>query len=186
MGVGALARRDSARQLLRGAAGGLDVDARAIAAFAGLAAMPVATIYLPGPDILREDRDGWWRAVAQAERFLSEQIGRAESGDATVVVLCLDSHPGPGALGRMIVFDRVAARSVRIRPEDVAPSLLARAGVPPARDLPGRPVASLFDPGMLETATVATYGARVAPAGARSREVDREYLERLRSLGYLD
>jgi hypothetical protein len=86
----------------------------------------------------------------------------------------------------MVVFDRVAPRNVRLRPEDVAPSLLARAGIPPARDLPGRPAAALFAPGTVETVTVASYGDRVAPGPARARTSDRDYLEKLKSLGYID
>jgi hypothetical protein len=86
----------------------------------------------------------------------------------------------------MVVFDGAgAARNVKIRPEDVAPSILARLGVPPARDLDGRPVAGLFAPGSVETVTVATYGPRIAPPAAARPESDREYLEKLRSLGYL-
>jgi hypothetical protein len=87
----------------------------------------------------------------------------------------------------MVVFDGTAAapRSVRIRPEDAAPSILARSGVPPARDLPGAPVPALFAPGTLDSSTVASYGPRVVPAAAPAPESDREYLEKLRSLGYL-
>ena len=55
------------------------------------------------------------------------------------------------------------AKSVQVLPVDAAPSILARVGIPPARDLAGRPVASLFAPGTLETATVPSYGPRVAP-----------------------
>ena len=173
------------RELLRSAVGGLDVDARAIAAFERLGPQSVATVYLPGADILRDD-PRCPDAVTRVGSFLADQVARAESGDAVLVVLAMDSHPPPGALGRIAVFDGIAPRSVRIRPEDVAPSLLARAGVPPARDLPGRSVPALFKAGGLETTTVATYGGRIAREASRSREVDREYLERLRSLGYLD
>ena len=73
-----------------------------------------------------------------------------------------------------------------MRPEDAAPSILARAGVPAARDLSGRPVAgALFPAGTLETAGVPTYGPRVAPPASTAPESDEEYLEKLRSLGYL-
>jgi phytoene dehydrogenase-like protein len=39
--------------------------------------------------------------------------------------------------------------------------------------------------GTLETATVASYGPRVAPPASTAPERDQEYLEKLRSLGYL-
>ena len=59
------------------------------------------------------------------------------------------------------------------------------AGVPAARDQAGRAVDALFAPGTVETALVETYGPRLAPEGAQPKESDREYLEKLRSLGYL-
>jgi hypothetical protein len=56
-----------------------------------------------------------------------------------------------------------------------------------AADLPGHPVAALFPPGALETTTVPTYGTRAITAAApRSAFTDREYLEKLKSLGYLN
>ena len=104
-----------------------------------------------------------------------------------LIVLAVDSHPATdAALSRMVAFDAgLAHGTVRIRPEDIAPSILARAGIPAATDLAGRPVAALFSPGSLETAAVATYGPRVVPLAAAAPESDREYLEKLRSLGYL-
>jgi hypothetical protein len=68
----------------------------------------------------------------------------------------------------------------------VTPSVLARAGIPAARDLVGRPAGSLFASGSLETTTVASYGDRVAPSLPARRDTDREYLEKLKSLGYLN
>ena len=170
------------------ARGGSDVDRVAWAAFAEKA-LPdgpgVATVYLPSPDILRRDPEARAAAAAALETLLGSEIAAARSARRVLVVLAVDGHPAPGALGRMAVFDvGEAPRLVQIRPEDVAPSLLARAGVPVARDLTGRPAAALFAPGSLETTTVATYGGRVPPASAR-RVTDREYLEKLKSLGYL-
>ena len=87
----------------------------------------------------------------------------------------------------MVVFEgTTGAPAVSIRTEDVGPSILSRAGVPAARDVPGRPVTALFRPGTLETATVASWGERVAPPASVPRGSDREYLEKLKSLGYLN
>jgi hypothetical protein len=187
------------RQILGRAAGGLDVDRLAIDQFTAVTGESVATVYLPGPDILRDDADKRAAAVNRIDELLEKEAERASRGEGVLVVLAVESHPRPGerTLGRMVVFDgaehpvsgstRFAGSgiSLRVRPEDVAPSLLARAGVPAARDLPGRPVASLFRQGSLETETVSNYGPRVAPAPARSASSDREYLQRLKSLGYL-
>ena len=178
-------------QILAGATGGLSADRRALDALRPLRrpGHEVATVYLPGLDILRggdkpEERR---QAVEQAQRFLEDEVSRAIAGDEALVVLSADSHPSPAALGRMIVFDgRRPVRTVRIRPEDVAPSILARAGLPAAADLPGRPVAVLFAPGTLEPTTVPTYGPRLAPGATRPAATDREYLEKLKSLGYLN
>ncbi len=149
----------------------------------------LSTVYLPSLDITRNDKTARSEAAANVEMFLADQIDHAESDmhAFVLVVLLADSHPSPAGLGRMIVFDRGApqARRIHIRPEDVAPSILARAGIPVATDLPGRPVVSLFEPGRLDTSTVPTYGPRLAPVVIR-RGTDREYLEKLKSLGYLN
>jgi hypothetical protein len=177
-------------EILAGATDGSSADRRAIDALKmrRRGGQQAVTVYLPGLDILR-DKGGSeerLRAVEQLHRFLEDEVSRAVAGQQTLVILAVDSHASPSALGRMVVFDgRLPVKALRIRPEDVAPSILARAGVPAAADLPGRPVAALFPPGTLETATVPTYGPRSAPEGARSAATDREYLEKLKSLGYL-
>jgi hypothetical protein len=174
------------RELLLAAGDGLAVDARAMELLDGAGRRAVATVYLPGADILRAQPDRRRLALERVGSLLTEKIARAAAGDLVLVVLCAESHPLPGALGRMVVFDRETARTMRIRPEDVAPSLLARAGVPAAQDLPGRPSPPLFAAGSLETVTVPTYGPRVAPDPRSAAATDREYLERLKSLGYLN
>jgi len=177
------------RAILGRARDGIDADRVAIEIFGAemRKGYGIATVYLPGCDIARDDPAAQRAAAAPVEALLGEWIGRAARGDCVVVVLVADSHPrGADALGRMAVFEAGApARTLRIRPDDVAPSILARAGVPAARDLEGAPVAALFAPGSLEAATVATYGPRVVPAAVAAPESDREYLEKLRSLGYL-
>jgi hypothetical protein len=155
----------------------------------------LATVYLPGCDIARDNPSVRKAAETTVVDLLRKETAKAEAGEIVLIVIAADSHPREGALGRFVVFDGGArgadagsgGRSVRIRPVDVAPSILARAGIPPARDLAGRPVPALFPPGTLETATVAGYGPRVAPPPmtAPAPESDEEYLEKLRSLGYL-
>ena len=150
----------------------------------------VSTVYLPGCDIARDDPAGR-RAVE--ERLIAHvrgEIERARAGRIALLVLAADSHPHEGSLGRLVVFDGAGKngagrKSIQIRPEDAATSILARAGLPFALDLPGRPVPALFPDGVLETATVASYGPRIAPPPSTAPESDKEYLEKLRSLGYL-
>ena len=182
-------------EVLAGAAGGLTVDSRALEEFEKRrrGGRQVATVYLPGLDILRDaaggapEKDQERRtAVEQVHRFLENEVSRAVAGEEVLIVLAQDSHPGPSALGRIFVFDgRQPAKTIQVRAEDAAPSILARAGVPPAGDLAGRPAAALFPAGVLEAASVATYGPRIAPAASRPTVTDREYLEKLKSLGYL-
>ncbi len=168
---------------------GVDADRVAIGLFEGEArkGYGLLTVYLPACDITRNEPAARLAAVAALETLLEEWVLRAARGECVLVVLAVDSHPGSSsALGRMVVFDaNLAHRTVRIRPEDAAPSILARAGVPAAGDLGGKPVTALFAPDSLETATVATYGARVVPMAAAAPESDRDYLEKLKSLGYL-
>ncbi len=176
------------RAILERASGGPDADAIAIGDFQAEMAKGygVATVYLPGCDIARDDAKARADAAAGVAAALERWGARAAAGECVLIVLAADSHPRAGALGRMVVFDAgVLPRTLRMRPDDAAPSILARAGVPPARDLGGVPLPALFAPGSLETATVATYGPRSVPRTAAKPESDREYLEKLRSLGYL-
>lgn len=177
------------RAILAKSADGVDADRVALLLFQDLArrGYGLQTVYLPGCDIERDDPAKRNAETSRIHDLLAESVRHAERGELVLVVLAADSHPtSRQALGRMVVFDGVAAaRTVRIRAVDAAPSILARAGVPAARDLPGRPVAPLFSPGSLETSTVPTYGPRTVPATPSAPESDREYLEKLRSLGYL-
>lgn len=182
----------SNEEILSGAADGISADRRAIETLRlrRRGGQQILTVYLPGLDILRSDPASSPRraeASSQVRRYLEDEISRAVAGEQALVVLAADSHPAPFALGRMVVFDgRLPVKTLRIGLEDAAPSVLARAGLPVAADLPGRPAAALFRPGSLETSTVPTYGLRTAPIAARSTVTDREYLEKLKSLGYLN
>jgi hypothetical protein len=178
-------------EILARATDGLSADGRALEEFASRrrGGHQVGTVYLPGLDILRnagkpEDRRA---AVDRLHRFLENEVSRAVAKEEVLLVLAADSHPPPSALGRMVVFDgRQAMKTIQIRPEDAAPSILGRAGVPAARDAAGRPVPALFAEGSLEATTVATYGPRISTRPAAAAVTDREYLEKLKSLGYLN
>jgi len=175
-------------QVLAAASGGLDVDAEAWKALReAKGSATLSTVYLPSCDILRVEPDARARAVSEIEGRLKREASEAAAHGSVLVILAADSHPPEGGLGRMVVFDAGGAPGAKahIRPEDVMPSILARAGIPVAADLPGHPVPSLFAPGTLETATVPTYGPRIALPVFRRTVTDREYLEKLRSLGYL-
>jgi hypothetical protein len=181
----------SNEEVLGGASDGVSADRRAIEAARRLrrGGPQILTAYLPGLDILRREPGSPRRAeaLAQVHRYLEEEVSRAVAGSEALVILAAESHPAPFSLGRMVVFDgRLASRTLAIRPEDAAPSILARSGLPVAADLPGHPVTPLFPPGTLEASTVPTYGTRTAPAAPRSAVTDREYLEKLKSLGYLN
>lgn len=70
---------------------------------------------------------------------------------------------------------------------DVVPTILALAGLPRARDMPGRALAEALDLKIPGTA-VATYesAARGGGRAQADRTADPQILERLKSLGYID
>jgi hypothetical protein len=180
-------------EVLAKAKNGEDVDRVALDMLRKMAeggADMLSTVYLPSPDIVRADAAARAQAISFVESFLEAQVselqGRARA--FVLIVLAADSHPPEGGLGRMVVFDRGGARGakVRIQPDDVAPSILARAGIPAAADLPGRAAAALFEGRSLEKATVPSYGPRILMAPGQRTVSDREYLEKLKSLGYLN
>jgi hypothetical protein len=176
-------------EILSRASDGMTADRDAIAVFRRERSrgQAIETVYLPGLDILRDNRPKRVMAAETIQRLLEDEVSRALAGAEVLVVLAADSHPALNALGRMVVFDGALPWSmVRGRSEEVAPSILARAGIPVAEDLPGRPAGMLFAAGRLEAATVPTYGPRGISSPAHATVTDREYLERLRSLGYLN
>jgi hypothetical protein len=174
------------RQVLARASSGEEADRAALDELSRRRADSISTVYLPGPDILRGDparRAGEIRRVAA---YLATEASRVQPGDTVLVVVTGDSHGSPGAIGRAAVFDGRPPAVLSIRAVDVAPSILARAGVPAALDLSGRPVPALFREGSLESLSVETYGPRAEPRGAGTATSDRDYLKKLKSLGYLN
>ena len=72
---------------------------------------------------------------------------------------------------------------------DVLPTILRLLDVPIAQDLEGRIIADALDAGFLESrpaAGVATYGPLDRPTEPAESDLDRNVLERLRSLGYIN
>jgi len=169
---------------------------------------------------LAEQQARYGRAAEEMYRYADEIVGAyldALDDDTTLVVLS-DHGFELGALhddpSRARDLRRVSERFHRIegilylygnrvragrrieRPTilDVAPTLLALAGVPPAADMPGRVLAEALElpPELVATPRrVASYET-AAPAGSKGTEatsdpdVDPKIVEHLRALGYLD
>ncbi|HEV2852809.1 MAG TPA: hypothetical protein VHC97_08390 [Thermoanaerobaculia bacterium] len=157
----------------------------------GLAKAPrAAALYLPGLDIAA---DGWrGGGVAFADLVRSELaetdrlLARALDGVGTVAVVLDPGRRRPGGQGRVILWRRqgrlqgCTAGRAATTPEAVASALLRALGLPQSEELPAPPAGCRWAP---PPVAVASYGEprRGAPQGPESAE----YLESLRSLGYL-
>jgi predicted AlkP superfamily phosphohydrolase/phosphomutase/Flp pilus assembly protein TadD len=158
---------------------------------------------------LAEQQRKFGRAVEEIYRYADEVLGEhlaAMDRDTTLVVLsdhgfALGSLPDDPSTTRDLrrVSERyhrehgilyLYGRGVRrgridgARTLDVAPTVLALAGVPPARDMPGRPLGLDSPP---PSPAVASYEGGGAAGGAAAADagVDPQILERLKSLGYV-
>ena len=189
-----------------GTADRLAADAQGLDAFAARAFLDLwererprlGLVYLPGLDILAS-------ALADLERSPADKVvlARALSVEAERVRLFL-ALPLPGGeadlrlllldggrherSGRVVASGPLAARTptAGLRPADVAPTALAAMGIPAARDLEGHVVPDLLVKGIATSATSAT----VATWGRKDLSIPppidpKEYVENLRSLGYL-
>lgn len=93
--------------------------------------------------------------------------------------------------GALLLYGRGVHRGVRLEQAsilDVTPTLLALAGLAPARDMPGRPLAealSFEPPDAVPSYETGGPGATPAPA-VKAEAIDPEMLEHLRALGYID
>ena len=113
-----------------------------------------------------------WRKGKRA--FIVTQAGRVLTGQGTLAVL------GPGLRGE----GRTQASVL-----DVAPTILHALGIPIARDLDGGVIEAMFEAQLLTrhpVRFVATYGLLGGVSAVRGgRPLDREMIDRLRSLGYV-
>jgi hypothetical protein len=158
-----------------------------------LAAGPrVAALYLPGLDIAAAGFRG--SALAFADLLHAELaatdglLGRAgigAGGVGTVVVVLDPGRRVRGGEGRVIVWRRSGCPGSgpappRLTPESVAAALLRAAGLPQSAELPEPPAGC---PWPAPPAVLPGYGR---PSSARAQtDAGGEYLENLRSLGYL-
>ncbi len=155
----------------------------------------LSLLYLPGLDILgaslsdparsAADRVVLAEAVtaeARKIRAFLDDPGWQEGMD--LVVVLFDGGRGEG--GGLVRLSGPLARPgamETIAPADVTPTVLAALGVPASREAAGRVRAGLLRPGTATTATVASWGVR--PRGAAPAIDPKDYVENLRSLGYL-
>ncbi len=157
----------------------------------GLASAPrAAALYLPGLDIAADRWQGGDVAFADLVRSeLAETdrlLGRSLEGVGTVAVVLDPGRRREGGEGRVILWRRqgrsygCAAGRGAVAPESVASALLRALGLPQSGELPPPPGGCRWPP---PPVVVAGYGEprRGAPQGIGSAE----YLENLRSLGYL-
>ncbi|MGE5234582.1 MAG: hypothetical protein ACM3OB_10775 [Acidobacteriota bacterium] len=163
----------------------LDVFARRLAA----ASPPrAAALYLPGLDIAADGWRGSGVAFADLVRLelvaVDHLLANGLRGVGTVA-LVLDPGRRGGAEGRIVLWRAGGCRDVpaadrRIAPEQVAAALLRALGLPQSAELPEPPAGCAWEPA---PARVPTYGQR---APGRVPAIDsQEYLQNLRSLGYL-
>ena len=189
---------------VRGGVAALAADARGLDAFAMAAFRQEAArsrprlslLYLPGLDILGA-------ALGEAGRSVADRVALAsalrEEARAVAAFLAGPDVLGSGADLVAVVLDggRASRRGElllagplaregaagELRPVDLAPTLLAALGVPASREAEGKVDARLLADGAAAGTTVASWGRRRPGAGP---EIDpKEYVENLRSLGYL-
>ncbi len=177
-------------------AGGLDDFALAAFRDAWRRESPrLALVYLPGPDILssaladpvRGARDRVALAAALTEEtakiraFLLDP-GLAPAPDLLVDVLDGGRSEGGGLVALSGPLSRAGAAET-IAPADLAPTVLSVLGIPASCEIAGRVRADLLAKGAVDGETVASWGRKRALKGP---PIDpKEYVENLKSLGYL-
>ena len=187
----------------------LDATMLDLASDASLGALDLLTLYLPGLDIaqhaLLQGGDGSpLAASATADRvrgieayyaFLDASLGRwLASRPAENRQVILVTQPGrvQQASAGLLAASGAGAATIelsRAEPTGVAPTVLTALGVPVAANLASPAVRSLFSSEFqtrFPERTVTTYGQRRPSSRARTgRPLDKEMIERMRSLGYV-
>jgi hypothetical protein len=198
-------RDDPVEQVLRRAAE-QDLVASHLAARVAAVAPRLRAVYLPGLDIAQHEllasRGGLPPSAIAArvealERyyvFLDGIVSSLAGSAANGGLVALLADPGRAAAqGRaLLVLTGASARRgarTEAQPQDVMPTLLYALGVPASRELHGRPLTELFDAGFtarVPPRVVDAFGPpALAPRQPGAAPLDREMLERLKSLGYV-
>ncbi len=155
----------------------------------------LALLYLPGPDILSS-------ALADPERGAADRVALAaaltsETAKLRAFLVDADLKPAPDLLVQVLDAGRRegggivrlsgplarAGAEATLAPADLAPTVLSVLGVPASREIAGRVRGELLAKGAVDGETVASWGRR---RGAAQPPIDpKEYVDNLRSLGYL-
>jgi hypothetical protein len=177
-------------------------------ALRGDAPADVEALYLPGLDIYTMQQMGGaasadlaglearLAAVRAYYRFTDGLIGEAADGRGPRDVLVLVGDPGrlarsssASAEGTLVLEGGPAVPSDvgTVSERDVAPTVLHLAGLPTSRELPGAVLEAALRPEFRAShpvRVVASLGRRAAGRAAES-SFDRDVIEELRSLGYI-
>jgi hypothetical protein len=134
-------------------------------------------------------------AVRAYYRLVDGLIGQAAEGLTASDVFVLVGDPGRMARHSGAAEGLLALRGAAVRPadlgivseRDIAPTVLHLAGLPTSRELEGRVLEDALSPAFRAAhpvRTVASYGRR-SPGRPAESAFDRDMLEQLRSLGYV-
>src|SRR5690606_14733794 len=177
----------------------------AIAARLDPSRLDLLAIYLPGLDIAQHALLGSGGPVAPSAltarldalhdyyRFLDTQLARLVAGREQDLVFLI-AQPGRIATitrGLAAVTGPHAASGIGLdgHATSLAPTILHAPGIPVSRGPAGRPILEMFDAAFtarFPVRAVETYGRRAMPSALREGQpLDREMIERLRSLGYV-
>ena len=169
-------------------------------------ATDLVTVYLPGLDIAQHTLLGGERAspstlaarldaVRAYYDYLSDLVAGLVADlrldNELIVIVTQPGRVASASQGLIAAVGRMSASATSndARPIDVAPTILYALGLPLSKELAGRPLVSLLEPTMVQkfpVRDVPTYGPRRARGAVRhGQALDKEMVERLRSLGYV-
>ncbi|MGH9868238.1 MAG: alkaline phosphatase family protein [Candidatus Polarisedimenticolia bacterium] len=153
----------------------------------------VLMLYLPSLDIARRSQPTSLPGVLSSlDLLLGDLMEQLREDD--LLLLAADPGRGGNPVGVLLVHGTRAVREAGPRAGarllDLAPTLLALAGLPTADDLPGRPVLDFLtegDPARRTRPPIATYGGRSVRETEETADdpFQDEALDRLRGLGYI-